>query len=876
LSRISRVIVAWVIVCLLSLGGHKAGFTQADDALWSQPVNLSRSGAAESPVLVVGTDGQIQVFWWDRFDGLTTAYTQANEWSAPTLAPIQVIEGEGVRLISSTLTVMPQIVGVGETAFALWLGIPDRETGQRALLYSRLRLGTVVWTPPETLAESAIAWEMASDTQGMLHLVYCQTRQLDAYPAGIYYRRSVDGGITWSDPVALYASLYARLWTADMVHLALAADTSGNVLAGWDDPRRKKAFYVFSADGGLSWSEPVEVGEGGIVGLHPRFIALPALPGQEKPSGFVMLWERASAATTCILQQQRSIDGGKTWSAASRVFEELTSCPLQVAATRTKAGLLLLLQGKEASYLSVAAWDGTQWSAQKRLSFSFDNPLTGEKIYLEALQAAVTPDDALVAVGQEQEGDVWVLKGQIDAVEWTFAPPSPWSSPAIIAEGGALPGFPAVTIDHEGHAHVLWSAAPTTGQSGSVLYYSRWVETSWSRPVAVIGMEEGIAQSPALVYAEPFLHVVWSGGPTGAVFYSRSYPGDALTASSWSTPVMLSGSAAGSTPALTVDLLGRLHGVYAVPFNEGRGVYYLRTDDKGESWQEAVRLFDAAAEEWPSVDHPDVAVDEHGVIHVVWIRAPLPGYGLSQGVYYARSMDQGETWTNALLLANGAYDWPHIAATLTGQIVVTWEDMVNEVVEYRTSSDAGLTWDYASQIPGLSTVTGRVVLVQDKTGRLHITALEAQMNSDILLRHLVYTAGRWSSPDVVKVQGIHAPVEGVALAVAGEAGWVDVVGSGSRRADDERIPVLWHVRRAIEPQIAVTPDFPPAPVVTPTPGPTPAPTPTPRPVVNPYPPQPSAPVVALGPLSLPLLAFGGIGLAFLLVVLLVAIKVMKR
>ncbi len=879
MNRVRRVSIAWVIVCLLLMGRHTTGFAQVDDELWSQPVNLSRSGAAEPPMLVVSPDGQLQVFWWDRFDGLTTAYALDNDWSAPTPAPIQIVavEGDGAnaREVTSPISAMPDIVGVGDTALALWLGEPNQVTDLRPLLYSRLRLGTEAWTTPEVLAESVTAWEMADDSQGVLHLIYCQTQQSDAFSAGIYHVLSTDGGVTWSEPTVLYASLYVRLWTVDTIHLSIAADALGNVLAGWDDPRQGSAFYVLSADGGISWSEPAKVGDGEIDGLHPRFIAIPASLNQGEPSEFALLWEQGGVASTCVLQQQRSEDGGKTWSAASRLFEDLTLCPVQIAPVQTATGLVLLMHGEGAGYLSAAAWDGERWSAVKQLSFSFKNPQTNAVTYLQSLQANVTPDNVFVVAGQGQDGDIWALQGQDDAVKWTFVPPSPWSSPTVISENGN-PGFPAAAMDTEGRVHALWSASPSEGQSGSVLYYSRWDETSWSRPVTVLGVDEGIAQAPVLLFVEPFLHTVWSAGPTGIVFYSRAYLSDAFSATGWSQQRISDETVDGGTPAMTVDLLGRLHVVYAVPFNEGRGIYHTRTDNNGESWQEAVRLFDAVSEGWSGVDHPSVTVDEHGVIHVVWVRASLPGYGLPQGVYYAQSTDHGATWTDAILLADGAYDWPQVAATLTGQIVVTWQDLTRNLVEYRATRDYGATWGYVSQIPGLQTVEGRAILVQDRTGRLHITALGTRIDSGVTLHHLIYVGEQWSSLDPVELEGVYAPVSGAAPAVNGELGLIDVVGLGNRRDDDGLTPVIWHTHRTIESRAASEFDFAPSPTSTPTPGPTPLPTPTPRPVVDPYPAQPAAPVLALGPISLPLLAFGGIGIALLLVAGLVVIKVIKR
>lgn len=874
MSRARRITIAWVVACLLLMGGRTVSFAQADDELWSPPVNLSRSGAAESPVLVVGPDGQIQVFWWDRFDGLTTAYALAGSWSDPVQAPIRLDEEEGVSLTPSTVAVMPQIVGVGETAFALWLGEPDQGTNVRALLYSRLRLDTAVWTTPETLVESAIAWELTSDAQGVLHLVYCQAQQLAELPAGIYYKRSTDGGVTWSAPVALYTSLYTRLWAAETVHLSIAVDVSGSVVAGWDDTRQELAFYVLSTNGGLSWTEPAVIGDGEIVGLRPRLIPLPARLSRAGRPGLLMLWQQKGVASTCVLWQQHSADGGRTWSTASRVFEDLTTCPVQMVTAQTAMEPLLLMRGEETGYLLLSVWDGEQWSEIRRLSFSFENLQTGAMAYLEALRANVMSNNALVVVGQERNGDIWALWGQVDALEWVFTPPSPWSDPTTIFRDESISGFPAVATDAKGAVHVLWSTTTTPGQSS--LYYSRRDATAWSRPAVVLDADEGVAQMPVLVFVEPYLHVVWSSGSMGTVFYSRSYPDDAFAASSWSAPLTPGGSVMGSAPALTVDLLGQLHLVYAVPFNEGRGIYYTRTDNGGESWQEAVQLFDAVAEGWPSLDRPNVTVDERGGIHVVWSRMPLPGYGLPQGVYYAQSTDHGETWSNAMLLADGPYDWPQVAATLTGQVVVTWQDLTRNVVEYRDSSDYGLNWGYVSQVPGLQTIDGRAVLVQDGTGRLHITALDTRTGSYITLRHLIYAGAQWSALDSVVLQDMYAPVVGAAPAVRGTSGLIDVVGLASQRVDDELLPVIWQTRRTIEIQAALQPDFAPLPTPTPTPGPTPAPTPTPRPEVNPYPPQPSAPVLALGPISLPLLAFAGIGGALLLVGGVVVIKIVKR
>ena len=47
------------------------------------PVNLSQSGAASQPRIVVSPDGIVQAFWIDQFDGLMTAVNRNGSWSEP-------------------------------------------------------------------------------------------------------------------------------------------------------------------------------------------------------------------------------------------------------------------------------------------------------------------------------------------------------------------------------------------------------------------------------------------------------------------------------------------------------------------------------------------------------------------------------------------------------------------------------------------------------------------------------------------------------------------------------------------------------------------------------------------------------------------------
>ena len=94
----------------------------------------------------------------------------------------------------------------------------------------------------------------------------------------------------------------------------------------------------------------------------------------------------------------------------------------------------------------------------------------------------------------------------------------------------------------------------------------------------------------------------------------------------------------------------------------------------------------------------------------------------------------------------------------------------------------------------MQAVEGRAILVQDRTGRLHITALDAQIGFSVTLHHVIYADGEWSSMDSVELDGVITPVGGAAPAVDGELGVIDVVGLGSQLGDDELTSVICRVR----------------------------------------------------------------------------------
>ena len=931
---------------------------------WGEAVNLSLSGVANDPQIVAAPDGRLWAFWWDMLSGLvTTSYepggTSLEEgWSPPVVAPILVPElmGEGdeAEWEFNTVQEMPSISGAGGYAHALWLGQPDEETGLRPLMHSRLSLRAPLawstawaWSRGRALAETALVWRLGEAPDGALHLVYMLPIHSETSPAGIYHRRSLDRGASWSGPTLLHDDIYVRRSAPEEAHLTIAADRGQRVYATWDDPRLGTSFVIASGDGGATWGEPHLVRGG------------PAQPAQgEKgvrrarvvPTSdqVLLLWESGGEAAGCALYQQRLVTTTATmtttWSASRQVLEGLNGCPTAPVFVRTAEGNPVMLVGTGGETLTAVAWRGSEgptafsstemtasqsvsitstvpptsttpapgepaavqpsratpgWSEPRSLTANFEHPELGQPVYLDQLRATLA-DGHLAVVGLDQYGDVWYLQSAVDAWEWAFAPPPAWSRPTEVSQLADPSGLPALTADQDGRVHALWGdpgpGLPPQGAGGGALTYARLApsgvlsardEPQWSRPAPVLQSPQGVAVQPVLVAHQDRVYALWSGGPDGPIYLSQAFAPDAYTPGGWSDPIALpTGGVTASSPVAVVDADGLLHIVYAATVNEGRGIYYLRFDPAAPDSAAAVSdgpqlVFDAQAAGWSMVDHPALALDPAGVLHVAWVRGSSAGPFPPQAVLHARSSDGGRTWSEPTILVEGAYDWPLVAAPVPGEVHVLWNQVERDAVWiHRWSLDRGQTWTYQQPVRGFRDVPGPAALATDGAGDLHLAGLGRDGQDAPALAYAVWRwdEERWEGQEPTTVQDALDPLPGIAAALQAPRGRLDVaIRAQMPDADGGTQPAVLHARRAI-PTVAAAeaPASTPLPTATPTAIPTRTPSPTPRPAVEAAPPPTAPPSVALGPLSMPLIAIAGLGLAMLIILGAVAARAATR
>ncbi|MEP7355914.1 MAG: exo-alpha-sialidase [Anaerolineales bacterium] len=720
-----------------------AGPTFIPPSTWAQPVNLSQSSAASLPALAAASVGNFYALWWDHFAGsLYAVYRPDSGWSSPIGAPViagaMPVPGASPTPVSNLPSPPADLrlfAASDRPLYAMWM------TSDGYLAYSQnpQPASGGAWTSAITLTTGLLAWDAVLGPDGTLHLAYLQSGQSSA---GVYYQRLAPGAVQWDPPAELFPSLYFRTLPAGEAHISVAAGEAGQVYVGWDDPQLFYSVHSHSGDSGLSWEAPVPVADpNSLSGDLPRRVRFLPVPG----GAWLRLWE---SSVNCALYQQPLAGDGLTWGPPVRVFEGLTGCLGRLQTYPLPNGQMALWGSLRApgSPSVVALWDGQRWSEPWLPHIGFINPATNRPAGLDCLQGAVS-GELLVALGCDARGDVWATVSQVGIRQLLPPGVTDWSPLQAVSAADAEAGLPALAAGADGKLHAAWAQADPVAPGDQPIFYARRGE-DWTPPVPVLRLAEGGPSNAPALSVDPrgWLHAVWSGGPNGQIYYSRSFLRDSVQESGWSPPILLpSLQPAGSSPALNLDAAGTLRVAYTIPLNEDRGVYLTESGDQGQTWSEPRQAFNAAAAGWAAVQDTQLAVDRAGGLHLMVVRGSLPPATVPLGIYYLRSSDGGQTWTQPELVGSGATGFPRLAATGNGQVHRLWVQPGSEqtVLWHQWSADGGQSWSAAAVIAAPPRLEPRLGLASDSSGILYLTGIEAGPRDSASLFYLRWDGAQW-------------------------------------------------------------------------------------------------------------------------------------
>ena len=334
LHNTTKKLLALGLLLILFIVFTSQSDAQTTDDGWTVPVNLSQSGSATDPQLVMDASGTIHVLWQDTAAGnFVYMRGRPGDWSDPI--PVEPPFGTrqyfpNLRETDPAPLFSPKLIATADGRIhAFW--IDDQTSLRHSWVSSDAFTDFSAWSSRIKLAESVSDFSVARDDADQLYLSYIGLPDAVTQSPGVNFLRFDSAEGNWSTPISLYESDYFQKLPSDRANVQMKVTTVGDasqIYVVWDNRPLEKLFFARSEDGGLSWEDLLIIDqrkssdEPDTIG--PTNIRLAADATQ-----VFLLWQAGHGTHNCNQYYQYSSDGGSTWSIPAIISEELDSCPEQ-------------------------------------------------------------------------------------------------------------------------------------------------------------------------------------------------------------------------------------------------------------------------------------------------------------------------------------------------------------------------------------------------------------------------------------------------------------------------------------------------------------------------------------------------------------------
>jgi hypothetical protein len=333
---------------------------------------------------------------------------------------------------------------------------------------------------------------VAIDSSDSIHIVW-----FDSTPGNyqIFYKRSTDGGTSWSVNQRLTWS------SVDCSDPAIALDSGDSLHVVWYDdmPGNNEIYYKKSTNGGTSWSPAKRLTW--TLGSS----TVPAIAVDSSDAVHIVWLENISGNDE--IYSKNSSDGGTTWTAAKRLT--WTSSDSRNPALAIDSSDIIYavwddpLPGNGEIYGKRSTDGGVTWSSVRRLTWTSG--------WSYAPDIAIAPPNTIHLVwGAEIPGDTEIFyKGSTDGgTTWSAAKQLTWNSEAS--------GSVSVATDSGNAVHIVWMDS-TPGDPE--IYYRKSGDggTTWAASQRLT-WTSGNSYFPVLaIDSTNTAHVVWRDDLSGNI-----------------------------------------------------------------------------------------------------------------------------------------------------------------------------------------------------------------------------------------------------------------------------------------------------------------------------------------------------------------------
>jgi len=357
-AKISGLIVlaAWLLIVspiLLPQGSVVADPPFTTDVMVN---DAASTGDSASPSIATGPDGRLYAIWSDGRVGpsdFRIFFSGSTDGGATWMVPSIRVGDDIVGSYQSDGSIALNSTGA---LFATW---SDWRSGNADIYFAKSLDGGLSWTTPNTKvnAEPSSANQfvpsIATDLLGNVYVAWVDER---GGGQDIFVGKSSDGGATWTE-----RNVIVEPANFGQHAPSIAVDGSGNVYVAWQDGRNGNLdiYFARSVDGGMSWSNPnIQITTNSEVQFFPASAA--------DAAGSVYIIWRDQRNGDLDIYLAKSPDGGTTWMDPQvRVNSDTGSSPQFDASITLDAGGIVhaawtdLRNGSFDTY-SASSFDGGQ------------------------------------------------------------------------------------------------------------------------------------------------------------------------------------------------------------------------------------------------------------------------------------------------------------------------------------------------------------------------------------------------------------------------------------------------------------------------------------------------------------------------------------
>ena len=466
-NRVRKCIWVLLVMAVTLLAFNTGWWALAQEGHWTAPTVISAPpGFSWFPDLAVDAFGSVHVVWCQTIplgerrglqEQVSYARWNGESWSAPN--DIVPPSADIVRnAIASDLVGNVHLLSGGSVY------------GVLALYHQKAPLSEAwsarAWSTPHRINQgTSYMGDIAIDSRGVIHVIYDDilgyADEDGLVVADIFYRRSTDGGQTWSVPISLYpkpltgsARASLEIDSNDVIHVTWDE--------GWDRLRgggeADHSVYTSSEDGGKTWSPAIVID-------YPDSTVAQLTVGSDGQGGVMLVWRTASQEYPGIYYMW-STDQGGSWS-PPQTLPDIVARPwgtpfdLYDMATDSAGHIHLFVVGRESQEEDALVgvyhlvWDGVGWSTPMRIFASMGLYPEYPKIVVHEgnqLHAAWFTREGSV-FDQEVNREVWYSSSQSAAPHQPVTPLPPPTLTPPTATPTAIPTampYPTLSLEDTG------------------------------------------------------------------------------------------------------------------------------------------------------------------------------------------------------------------------------------------------------------------------------------------------------------------------------------------------------------------------------------------------------------------------------------------